>query len=76
MNVLNISPIDGRYQNKTDCLKNYFSEYGLIRYRLKIEIEYLIYLIKLLKLPYYDDINKIREIFINFDIEDCIIIKK
>jgi adenylosuccinate lyase len=37
-----ISPIDGRYQNKTQDLSNYFSEMGLIKYRLRVEIEYLI----------------------------------
>lgn len=37
-----ISPIDGRYQSKTDSLSPYFSEFGLIKYRVIIEIEYLI----------------------------------
>lgn len=40
-----ISPIDGRYRSKLSSLASYFSEYGLIRYRLKIEVEYLIYLL-------------------------------
>ena len=44
-NLLNISPIDGRYQEKTRELANYFSEYGLIKYRITIEINWLIYLI-------------------------------
>lgn len=44
-NLLNISPIDGRYQEKTRELANYFSEYGLIKYRITIEIYWLIYLI-------------------------------
>ena len=37
-----ISPIDGRYRNKTEALAGYFSEYALIRYRVRVEIEYFI----------------------------------
>ena len=44
--LLNISPIDGRYKNKTRDLENYFSEYALIKYRLYVEIEWLIFIIK------------------------------
>jgi adenylosuccinate lyase len=36
-----ISPIDGRYQNKTDTLRPIFSEYGLFRFRVQVEIEWL-----------------------------------
>ena len=36
-----ISPIDGRYQNKTDALRPIFSEYGLFRFRVLVEIEWL-----------------------------------
>ena len=36
-----VSPIDGRYRSKTECLADYFSEYALIRYRVRVEIEYL-----------------------------------
>ncbi len=36
-----ISPLDGRYHGKVDALRNYFSEFGLIRYRVLIEIEWL-----------------------------------
>lgn len=46
--VNNISPIDGRYTQKTTSLKPIFSEAGLIRYRTKVEIEYLDFLLKLL----------------------------
>ena len=42
-----ISPIDGRYRNKTDKLAGYFSEYALIRYRVRVEIEYFITLCEL-----------------------------
>ena len=37
-----ISPIDGRYRSKTESLAGYFSEYALIRYRVRVEIEYFI----------------------------------
>ena len=37
-----ISPIDGRYRGKTESLDVYFSEYALIRYRVKVEVEYFI----------------------------------
>ena len=45
-NLLNISPIDGRYHEKTKELSDYFSEYALIKYRIIIEIKWLIYLLK------------------------------
>ena len=37
-----ISPVDGRYRNKTNELAEFFSEFGLIKYRVKVEIEYFI----------------------------------
>jgi len=42
-----VSPIDGRYRNKTSLLSSYYSEYALIRYRIKVEIEYFIRLCEL-----------------------------
>ena len=42
-----ISPIDGRYRSKTEPLAEYFSEYALIRYRIRVEIEYFISLCEL-----------------------------
>lgn len=45
-----ISPIDGRYRSKLAPLAFFFSEYGLMRYRLKVEVEYLISLISALQL--------------------------
>ena len=41
-----ISPIDGRYRGKTEALAEYFSEYALIKYRVRVEIEYFITLIR------------------------------
>ena len=46
-NILSISPIDGRYNSKTAELKSFFSEESLIRYRVKIEIEYFIALCRI-----------------------------
>ena len=42
-----ISPIDGRYRSKTESLDQYFSEFALIRYRVRVEIEYFIFLCEL-----------------------------
>ena len=41
-NLLQISPVDSRYLEKTKELREYFSEFALNRYRLRVEIEYLI----------------------------------
>ena len=37
-----ISPVDGRYRNTTEKLADYFSEQALIRYRIRVEVEYFI----------------------------------
>ena len=42
-----ISPVDGRYRSKTSGLDEYFSEFALIRYRVKVEVEYFIALCEL-----------------------------
>src|SRR6056297_629988 len=47
MSILAISPIDGRYANETKQLTTYFSEYALIKYRLRVEVEYFIALAEL-----------------------------
>lgn len=52
-----ISPIDGRYRNKTEVLSLYFSEYALIKYRVKVEIEYFIALCEL-PLPQLKNVDK------------------
>ena len=51
-----ISPIDGRYRGKTEPLADYFSEYALIRYRVRVEIEYFITLCEL-PLPQLKDFD-------------------
>lgn len=66
-----ISPIDGRYRNKTQALADYFSEYALIRYRIRVEIEYFITLCEL-PLPQLKSFDhslfaRLRDIYDNFD---------
>jgi len=70
-----ISPVDGRYRNKVDQLKNYFSEYALIQYRIKVEIEYFIGLCEL-PLPQLMEFNlsefeKLQGIYKNFTEKDA-----
>ena len=80
INSLNaISPIDGRYRKKTESLSKYFSEESLIKYRLKIEIEYFIALCKI-PLPELKKFNKkffknLRDIYLNFSENDALKIK-
>lgn len=75
-----ISPIDGRYRNKVASLANYFSEEALIKYRIKVEIEYFIALceIPLPQLASFDKntFGSLREIYNNFSSEDAIKIKE
>lgn len=70
-----ISPIDGRYRNKTSKLADYFSEYALIRYRIRVEIEYFIALCEL-PLPQLASFDKslferIRDIYRKFDVSNA-----
>lgn len=74
-----ISPVDGRYEPKTKVLQNYFSEYALILYRVRVEIEYFIALCEL-PLPQLADFNKslyndLRDIYLDFNEEDALAIK-
>ncbi len=76
-----ISPIDGRYANSTMELKSFFSEESIIKYRVKIEIEYLIALsgvgkIKELKPLPYEDKTELRKIYGEFSTNDAKQIKK
>ena len=56
-NLMAISPLDGRYRQKVGELEKYFSEYGLIRYRLMVEVEYFIALCDI-PLPQLSDFRK------------------
>lgn len=66
-----ISPIDGRYRGKTEPLAAYFSEYALIRYRVRVEIEYFVTLceIPLPQLSGFDHalFSRLRDIYRLFD---------
>ena len=66
-----ISPIDGRYRGKTEALANYYSEFALIRYRVRVEIEYFITLceLPLPQLASFDHalFDRLRDIYRNFD---------
>lgn len=75
-----ISPIDGRYADKTQALVDYFSEEALIKYRVKVEIEYFIALCKL-PLPQLEEVSQdnfhnLRDIYENFSTVDASIIKE
>lgn len=63
-----VSPIDGRYRNKTERLGDFFSEYALIRYRVRVEVEYFIALMEFLQPDKQFDI---RFIWQNFSEEDA-----
>ena len=70
-----ISPIDGRYRNKISKLADYFSEEALIKYRVRVEIEYFIALCEI-PLPQLTDFNTdlfddLRKIYIDFTAEDA-----
>ena len=75
-----ISPIDGRYRSKTEQLAGYFSEYALIRYRVRVEIEYFITLCEL-PLPQLEDFDhkhfeSLRAIYRNFSETDAARVKE
>lgn len=76
LNELNaISPIDGRYREKTDELSSFFSEFALIKYRVTVEVKYFIALYEL-NLPPLQGMNegdktRLHEIIDNFDEKDA-----
>ena len=73
MNSLDaISPIDGRYRSKTEPLAAYFSESALVRYRVRVEIEYYIALMKQLGMECSSaDAEMLRDIYRKWDIESA-----
>ncbi len=68
-----ISPIDGRYRSQLSALAPYFSEFGLIRYRVRVEVEYFIFLAekKIFKLPASVKPAKLRAIYQDFTEDDA-----
>ncbi|WP_165154815.1 adenylosuccinate lyase [Parabacteroides sp. ZJ-118] len=75
-----ISPVDGRYRNKAENLAAYFSEYALIKYRVRVEIEYFIALSEFL--PQLGELNtvevkeELRKIYQEFTEEDALRVKE
>jgi len=70
-----VSPIDGRYRDKTDALGAFFSEYALVRYRVRVEIEYFIALCEL-PLPQLESFDHqlfepLRDIYRHFTTDDA-----
>ena len=74
-----ISPIDGRYRGKTEALANYYSEFALIRYRVRVEIEYFITLceLPLPQLASFDHalFERLRDIYRNLDENEALRVK-
>ncbi|MEX1192880.1 MAG: adenylosuccinate lyase [Brumimicrobium sp.] len=74
-----ISPIDGRYRRKVSELAPYFSEFGLIKYRVLVEVEYLIALVNSGVKPLNDfpkdKFETLRNMYRNFTEDDALIIK-
>lgn len=70
-----VSPVDGRYHRHTKVLSEYFSEAALIRYRVKVEIEYFISLVEipLAQLDQFDSVHfaDLRKIYEEFTVEDA-----
>lgn len=75
-----VSPIDGRYHGKTEALAHYFSEYALMKYRVRVEIEYFIALCEL-PLPQLANFNhslfpELRKIYADFSETDALRVKE
>ncbi len=78
--LLSIAPIDGRYYNKVNTLSNFFSEYALMKYRVEVEIKYLLALshLKLKNFPALkpQQVNYLHSIYQNFTLENAQQIKE
>ncbi|MBP5503930.1 MAG: adenylosuccinate lyase [Bacteroidales bacterium] len=75
-----ISPVDGRYRNKVDEIAEYFSEFGLIKYRVMVEVEYFIALCEI-PLPQLKDFDRslfkpLRAAYRKFETKDALRIKE
>ena len=78
--LLAVSPVDGRYASKTEPLRKYFSEFALIKYRVRVEIEYFIALCEI-PLPQLADIDRskfgqMRDIYLNLTPEEAMEVKE
>ncbi len=78
--LLAVSPIDGRYERQTEVLRQFFSEYALIKYRVRVEIEYFIALCEI-PLPQLADFDKskyesLRDIYRTMTVKDATKVKE
>lgn len=76
--LLALSPLDGRYFSKTEPLRKYFSEFALIRFRVEIEIEYLISLTKtgIVDVKPSEELDEyLRQIYLNLTVNDAEVVK-
>ncbi len=73
-----VSPIDGRYRNKTSTLENYYSEFALIRYRVLVEVEYLLALEDVLSelSGINNHADALKDVYRNFNINNAQAIKE
>jgi len=73
--LTSVSPVDGRYSRHTEPLVEFFSEYALFKYRVRIEIEYLIQLasegLKGVEPLKEQEQNKLRSLYENFTLQDA-----
>ncbi len=78
--LLAISPVDGRYHRSTEKLRDYFSEQALIRYRVRVEIEYFIALceLPLVQLKGFDRSKyiELRDLYLDFSYKDALRVKE
>lgn len=79
--LLTISPLDGRYSKSVEDLRNVVSEYGLIKYRVIVEIKWFIHLSKISKIKdlpnlKIKDTNYLHDLINNFDVLEAKKIKK
>jgi len=75
-NLNNLSSVDGRYYKYTTILRSYLSEYAYFKYRLKVEVLYLLELLQTLEIHLENtEKEKIKSILVDFKFEECIKIK-
>ena len=76
--LLNISVVDGRYKDKTQEMNQYFSEFAFIRYRVLVEVEYLIALSKIDVIDELTDeeTQYLKNIYKNFTLDDAAKVKE
>ena len=78
--LTSVSPVDGRYARHTEPLVDYFSEFALFKYRVRVEVEYLITLssqgLQNIAALTDDEKYKLRGVYMDFTLQDAEAIKK